>query len=74
MTKSTKTPKNTFTISINRTLNTATIQWNREIKCIERIIENLSLFNITPTQNIKNQIKTLANKSTKKINIDTISI
>jgi hypothetical protein len=74
MTKSTKTPKNTFTISINRTLNIATIQWNREIECIERIIENLSLFNITPTQNIKNQIKTLANKATKKINIDTISI
>ena len=74
MTKTTQNPKNTFSISINRTLNTATIQWNREIECIERIIENLSLFNITPTQNIKDQIKTFANKPTKKINIDTISI
>jgi hypothetical protein len=74
MTKANKNPKNSFAISINRTLNTATIQWNRDIECIERIIENLSLFNITSTQNINNQINKLANKPTKKINIDTISI
>lgn len=74
MKRNSKAPKNTIELKINRQTNKLYLTWNRNPEQINSIIENLDLFKLTPTENLKDKIKSIALHPTKRSIIDIFTI
>jgi acetolactate synthase small subunit len=74
MTNTTSTPKNFHILSIDTNTQALSLTWTRNPTEIERILNNLHLFNITPTKKLINQIESITLQKTSIAVTDIFSI
>jgi hypothetical protein len=74
MTNTTSIPKNFHILSIDKETQALSLTWTRNPKEIERIFENLQLFNITATKKLKAQIEKTTSQKTSIAVTDIFSI
>lgn len=67
-------PTNTLSIKFNQDNQFIEIKWDRKPSNIGYILNNLSLFKISISQKITQQIMDFSNQSTSKISTDIIFI